>query len=183
MLDVAAIWTPYIQQQNYRAILKAMSRPGLVEPIQCSDGDEAHKAVLATLLDGEVSLADPEHLLSEQEWPLLQACGSDSAGADYILCNGDKPTALQPKLGTLPSPEHSATLVIRVTSLTSGDLHLRLSGPGVNGSSKVTITGLNQEWLARREDWVCAFPLGVDMILVDASAVMALPRTTRVEVR
>ncbi|MES9983940.1 MAG: phosphonate C-P lyase system protein PhnH [Candidatus Thiodiazotropha sp. 6PLUC6] len=182
MLDVTPIWTVHIQQQNYRALLQAMSRPGSVSNIGCGDNDKAYLAVLATLLDGEVSLADPQQLLNDQDWPLLQAAPLDSTHADYLLLEGSQTTAVQPKLGTLPSPEDSSTLIISVQSLTQGDLHLRLSGPGVNGTSDVAIDGLHHDWISQREEWVCAFPLGVDMILVDQDAVMALPRTTRVEV-
>lgn len=182
MLDVAPIWTAHVQQQNYRALLDAMSRPGSVSNIGCGDNDKPYLAVLATLLDGAVSLADPQQLLKDQDWPLLQAKFRDLANADYLLFEGSQVTAVQPKLGTLPNPEDSSTLIIHVQSLTQGNLRLRLSGPGVNGTTDVAIDGLHHDWITQRADWVCAFPLGVDIILVDQDAVMALPRTTRVEV-
>jgi alpha-D-ribose 1-methylphosphonate 5-triphosphate synthase subunit PhnH len=34
--------------------------------------------------------------------------------------------------------------------------------------------------LGKRQEWNGAFPLGVDMILFDASQIVALPRTTRI---
>jgi len=182
MLDVAPIWMPDVQQQNYRALLEAMSRPGSIESIQGNDTEATYLAVLATLLDGEVSLSDPSGLLSESNWPLLQSQRASTYQADYILCQGDQPPSFRPRLGTLPCPEQSATLVIQVESLTTGNLHLRLSGPGVKDTEEVNISGLHSDWLAQREDWVCAFPLGVDMILVDETAAMALPRTTKVEI-
>ena len=182
MIDVAPIWMPDVQQQNYRALLEVMSRPGRIEDILRGDSDTAYLAVLATLLDGEVSLSDPNGLLKESHWPLLQAKHALTDEADYILCQGDQPPSLQPRLGTLPCPEKSATLVIAVGSLTTGRLHIQLTGPGVNGIADVPISGLHPDWIVQREDWVCAFPLGVDMILVDDTAAMALPRTTKVEV-
>lgn len=182
MLDVAPIWTPNVQQQNYRALLEAMSRPGSVESIQANDTEVTYLAVLATLLDGEVSLSDPNGLLSESHWPLLQAQHAPTDEADYILCQGDQPPTLQPRLGTLPCPEQSATLVIQVESLKTGNLYFQLTGPGIRGNKKISISGLHPDWLAQREDWICSFPLGVDLILVDETAAMALPRTTKVEV-
>ena len=182
MLDVTPIWTPDVQQQNYRALLEVMSRPGSVEEIQRAKSDVTYLAVLATLVDGEVSLADPDALLDELHWPMLQAQLAPADAADYILCRGDQAPSLNPRLGTLPCPELSATLIIQVESLTEGNLNLQLSGPGVNGKADVNIAGISPAWLAQREHWVCAFPLGVDMILVDGAAVMALPRTTKVEV-
>lgn len=183
MLEVAAIWTPNIQQQNYRALLDAISCPGKVKSMIHETEDQAYTAILATLLDGEVSLADPDALLDEETWPMLQADNTRPQEADYVLCSGVKSPCFQPKLGSLTSPEQSATLIVKVDSLSNGDMELFLSGPGVDGTTCCAITGLAPDWLTKRESWVCAFPLGVDLLLVDDSTVLALPRTTKVEVR
>ncbi|MES9991414.1 MAG: phosphonate C-P lyase system protein PhnH [Candidatus Thiodiazotropha sp.] len=182
MLEVSAIWTTKVQQQNYRALLDAISYPGEIKNIQHDDEGPASNAVLATLLDAEVSLADPNGLLEEGDWPLLQAAVAAPDKADYILCAGSKAAEFQPKLGSLPSPEQSATLIICVESLHGGELKLSLSGPGVNGKRACAITGLDPAWLSQRDGWVCSYPLGVDLLFVDDSAVLALPRTTKVEV-
>ncbi|MEW8277533.1 MAG: phosphonate C-P lyase system protein PhnH [Candidatus Thiodiazotropha sp.] len=182
MLEVSAIWTAQVQQQNYRALLDAISHPGWVKSILHQAGSPASTAVLATLLDAEVSLADPEGLLEAADWPLLQASTAAPEEADYILCMGSKVAQFQPRLGSLPSPEQSATLIICVDSLHEGELKISLEGPGVNGNADCAIAGLLPDWLSQREDWVCGYPLGVDLLLVDDSAVLALPRTTRVEV-
>ncbi|MES9971823.1 MAG: phosphonate C-P lyase system protein PhnH [Candidatus Thiodiazotropha sp.] len=182
MLDVDAIWTPSVQQQNYRALLEAISRPGMVKPLHTTQGGQAATAILATLLDAEVSLADMHDLLDASDWPMLQASSGVLEEADYVFCDGSRCQAFQPKLGSLPSPEQSATLIIKVDSVKRGGLRLRLSGPGVNGNTHCAITGLDPDWLSQRENWVAAFPLGVDLFLVDDSDVVALPRTTKVEV-
>jgi alpha-D-ribose 1-methylphosphonate 5-triphosphate synthase subunit PhnH len=181
MLEVAAIWTPNTQQQNYRALLEAMSRPGKAQRIQQEAGDQAYTAILATLLDAEVSLADPDALLDEQTWPMLQANSAGPQAADYVLCSGGKPPSFQPRLGSLSSPEQSATIIIKVDALSEGEMSLLLSGPGVNGHIRCAITGLEPDWLTKRASWVSAFPLGVDLLLVDETTVLALPRTTKVE--
>ncbi|MBV2136522.1 MAG: phosphonate C-P lyase system protein PhnH [Candidatus Thiodiazotropha sp. (ex Ctena orbiculata)] len=182
MLEVSAIWTAHVQQQNYRALLDAISHPGRVKSILHQQGGLASLAVLATLLDAEVSLADPDDLLEAEDWPLLQASAASPGEADYILCRGNRAARFQPKLGSLPSPERSATLIIYVDSLHRGELKLSLKGPGVNGNADCSIAGLDPDWIRRREEWVCGYPLGVDLLLVDDSAVLALPRTTKVEV-
>jgi alpha-D-ribose 1-methylphosphonate 5-triphosphate synthase subunit PhnH len=182
MLEVTAIWTPAIQQQNYRALLQAMSRPGMRVNMLREPTARSATAVLATLLDAEVSLADPEGLLEEGVRPMLQANNCEPEVADYILCSGRKPPGFQPRLGTLPSPEKSATLLVLVDSLIGGDMTLHLSGPGVEEKTQCSIAGLDIEWLTRRAGWVSAFPLGADLLLVDDTAVIALPRTTKVEV-
>ena len=182
MLDVAAIWTPDVQQQNYRSLLNAMSRPGRVNPMLWLEQDSAcATAILATLLDGEVSLSDHDDLLCDDDWPLLQAENADSVIADYILCDGKKAPDFEPRLGTLTCPELSATVILQVDSLVAGGLQLRVTGPGVDGDLCCSVSGLHPEWLSRRETWVCSFPLGVDLLLVDRAGVLALPRTTQVE--
>jgi alpha-D-ribose 1-methylphosphonate 5-triphosphate synthase subunit PhnH len=181
MLEVAEIWKPNTQQQNYRALLDAMSRPGKVKAILQETKEQACTAILATLLDAEVSLADPDGLLDVETWPMLQAVNAKPQEADYVLCSGSKPPSFQPKLGSLPSPEQSATLIIKVDSLSEGNMNLPLSGPGVDGTTRCAITGLDPDWLTKRESWVSAFPLGVDLLLVDDTSVLALPRTTKVE--
>jgi alpha-D-ribose 1-methylphosphonate 5-triphosphate synthase subunit PhnH len=183
MLEVAAIWTPNTQQQNYRVLLDAMSRPGRVKSILYASKDQACTAILATLLDADVSLADPDSLLDEDAWPMLQAYNTKPEEADYILCGGGKPPSFQPKLGSLSCPELSATIIIKVDSLSEGEMNLLLSGPGVDGIARCAIAGLDADWLSRRERWVAAFPLGVDLLLVDETAVLALPRTTKVELQ
>lgn len=183
MIDLAPIWQPDTQQRNYRALLEAMSRPGRVQPLMgLGDGQQAVLAALATLLDGTVTCCDPDGLLQDADWPLLQAAPTVAEQADFIVCDGRHITSFQPKLGVLPSPERSATLLLRVDSLGVGDRHWRLSGPGVGGENECRLGGLHEDWPSLREDWVCGFPLGVDILLLDDCQVMGLPRSTRLEV-
>jgi alpha-D-ribose 1-methylphosphonate 5-triphosphate synthase subunit PhnH len=41
---------------------------------------------------------------------------------------------------------------------------------------------LHADWLLRRADWVVGFPLGIDILLSDATRIVALPRTTHVAI-
>jgi alpha-D-ribose 1-methylphosphonate 5-triphosphate synthase subunit PhnH len=183
MLELSAIWTPATQQLLFRGLLNAMSRPGSQSDIfSLLEEGPVELAVLAVLVDAEVSLADPHQLLRENDWPLLQAAKRSPDKADYILCNGNVAPDFSPKLGTLTSPEQSATLIISVAELNEGSTHLKLSGPGISGATTLSVDGLSLAWLQAREDWICDFPLGVDLILVAARQLVAIPRTTKVEV-
>ncbi|MBK7326043.1 MAG: phosphonate C-P lyase system protein PhnH [Propionivibrio sp.] len=60
----------------------------------------------------------------------------------------------------------------------TGSLSIALAGPGIEERLELCLSGLHPDWLARREDWVGAFPLGVDILFCDAQRIVALPRTT-----
>ena len=182
MIKLDAIWSPALQQRCYRSLLQAMSYPGQVQSMPVSGSADATLAILATLMDAEVSLSDHNCLLDQATWLLLQSQNSSSDQADFILCRGDSAPELSPRLGTLSSPEKSATLIIKVASVNAGGLKLKMTGPGVKGVQELYLEGLDPHWLLQRQQWVSAFPLGVDILLVDQSSVVGMPRTTRVEV-
>ena len=183
MLNLDPIWMPDAQQTHFRLLLDAMARPGKCHTLTTvpEDGPTV-LAVMATLLDAEVSLADPHALLRSDDWPMLQAASALVEQADYVVCDGSRTPNFTPKLGTLPSPEQSATLILVVDELGQGDTQLRLAGPGIADTESLLIKGMDKQWLEMREDWTCAFPLGVDLILVDGKQLVALPRTTKVEI-
>lgn len=182
-MKINAIWKSDKQQQMFRVLLEALSRPGTIQAIPESlEGSHADMALLATLLDGEVTLCDRHDLLVAADWPLLQVKQVDAEQADYIFCDGSKVPDFEPRLGTLSCPDESATVVIKVNSLSGSDLRLKLAGPGIQHSALAGIQGLDKSWLEIRQDWVCAFPLGVDFFIVDDTQVLGLPRTTIVEV-
>lgn len=196
------IWDLHVQQQVFRATMESMARPGQIQNISnLLYGETTYLAILSSLVDGEVSLHDKDRLLADQCWPLLQVRKNTFGKSDFILCNGVLAVnGLHPKLGTLSSPDYSATLVISVKSIekmpqtsdsellcgsnTSSDsaISLILTGPGIETESKLSITGLDISWLEHREEWNSHFPLGVDMIFVDSSGLISLPRTTKIEV-
>ena len=183
MLNLDPIWQPDTQQACFRLLLDAMARPGQCHDIINIPVDRpVVLTVLATLLDAKVSLSDPHALLHRDDWPMLQAKTTTAEQADYVVCDGSYSPDFTPKLGTLPSPEQSATLVLMVDELHQDGIHLRLSGPGIADTRTLLIKGLDPQWLNLREEWNSAFPLGVDLILVDYRQLTALPRTTQVEV-
>ena len=182
MLKLDPIWMADEQQANFRLLLDAMARPGKCQTLEVTpEKGPAALAILATLLDAEVSLADPDKLLHDSDWPMLQAKSGHVEQADYVICDGSLAPNFIPKLGTLPSPDQSATVILVVDAVGEGNTHLKLTGPGIADSNQLLIKGLEKQWLEKREDWVCAFPLGIDFILADDKQMVALPRTTKVE--
>lgn len=183
MLELSAIWKPEAQQQLFRGLLNAMARPGSLEKsVSPQAGEPIGLPVLAVLVDAAVTLADPHQLLRKSDWPFLHATEKPADTADYILCDGNRAAGFSPKLGTLNCPEQSATLIIAVGGFNAGATCLQLKGPGIAKAAKLRIDGLDPSWIQARQDWVCEFPLGVDLILVSETELAAIPRTTKVEV-
>ncbi len=182
------IWQADAQQRVFRELVEAFSRPGAVRDLtDWLAGTAAQRAVLATLMDGETTLADPHARLGAADWSLLQARRDTTESARYVVADGRRAPGFQPALGTLESPESGATLLIEVAVVGSGPLTLELAGPGIDGLGidgrrELRLDGLHPDWLLCRADWSAGFPLGVDILLTDATRIVALPRTTRVTI-
>lgn len=179
--DYLKTYTPQVQQLNFKALMNAFAYPGRVQNLHCkSPGLEQ---VLATLIDGEVVLADPDALLHTDQCMRLEANMSTPEQAHFVVCKAENPPVFQPRLGTLEEPEHGATLILQVQGFaaTGHALNLNLSGPGIERETTLNVAGLNSAWLQQRLFWNAAFPTGVDFILVSESQLVALPRTTQVQ--
>lgn len=178
-----SIWQADVQQRVFRELTEAFSRPGEVRDMtHWIASATARRAVLATLMDGEVTLANPHEQIVAADWPLLQARRDTPENARYIAADGRRATDFQPALGSLENPESGATLLIEIDAVGCGPLIIELTGPGVDGRRELFLAGLHGDWLEQRADWVVGFPLGVDFLLCDATRIVALPRTTRVTI-
>lgn len=167
-------WGAPRQQAVFRQLMRAFSFPGRIQTL--TEG-EALRQTLATLVDREATLADPQDLLDALTLKRLQARMTAPELAQFIVADGRVPPLFEPCLGTLESPEGGATIFLRVTAL-GGGAQWQLTGPGIATTQALAISGLDPAWIARRQDWNEGFPLGVDLILVDTNSVVALPRTT-----
>lgn len=174
------IWQADTQQRVFRELVEALARPGDVRDLSpWLDGASAQRAALATLMDGETTLADPHARIAAADWPLLQARRGMAGDARYVAADGRRAPGFKPALGTLESPDSGATLLIEVAALGSGALALELAGPGIAVRRELRLDGLHPDWLLHRDDWTAAFPLGIDILFTDATRIVALPRTTR----
>jgi len=178
-MKIESIWQATIQQRVFRELVEAFSRPGDIRDLgACVGGAAAQLAVLATLMDGETTLADPHEQIPAAVWPLLQASPGPPESSRYVAADGCRAPDFQPMLGSLESPELGATVLVEIDCVGEGALFLELSGPGVEGQRTLRLAGLHPDWLVRRAEWVGSFPLGVDLLLSDTQRIVALPRST-----
>ena len=151
-------------QHSFRRLLKAMSEPGVIVALhQLKRGWQplniATTSVLLTLADNDtpVWLSTPlnnEAISSEQ----LNALST----------------------GTAVAPEAGATLILQVASLSGGRM-LRLTGAGI-AEERMIAPQLPECILHELTERPHPFPLGIDLILTCGERLLAIPRTTHVEV-
>ncbi|MDO9214029.1 MAG: phosphonate C-P lyase system protein PhnH [Methylococcales bacterium] len=178
MIDL--IWHAEFQQTVFRCVVEAFSRPAQINVLpECEH--HAAIAVLATLVDGESSLADPHQQLDNTHWLRLQVKPTATESAAFILCQGSRTVDFEPNLGTLVSPEKGATLVIIIDDINGGDRTYQFSGVGMETPVLIAPQGLHVSWFKQRANWNSAFPLGIDMLLATKDGILALPRTTQIK--
>lgn len=179
-------------QHSFRRLLKAMSEPGVIVALhQLKHGWQplniATTSVLLTLADNDtpVWLSNTLHndivsqsLRFHTNAPLVDqpqqatfAVSSDTISSEQLnaLCEG-----------SAVAPETSATLIVQVSSLSGGRM-LRLTGAGI-AEERMIAPQLPNCILHELTERPHPFPLGVDLILTCGERLLAIPRTTHVEV-
>ncbi|HXZ09479.1 MAG TPA: phosphonate C-P lyase system protein PhnH [Paraburkholderia sp.] len=190
-------------QAVFRTLLDALSRPGTVGVIgpvlpaagnagasstsgTRSNADLAAFAALLTMCDFStpVWLAQPDAALGSAlrfhtGAPLVEH--AEEAAFAYIHDAGTLPPLATFAPGEAESPEHSATLLIRVDALTGGT-PVVLRGPGIETTATIAPVGLPTRFWAERAELAPLFPCGIDCYLVCGDTLVGLPRTTHAEV-
>jgi len=137
--------------------------------------------VLATLMDGECSLADPHHLIAAEDWPLLQARRSNPETARFVMVNGKKAPNFTPALGSLESPEFGATLLIAVENLGRGTQSISLAGPGIEGTGHLQFDELHPDVAESTRRMDLRISPWCRPVVDYTSRIVAIPRTTQVK--
>ncbi|WP_035477530.1 phosphonate C-P lyase system protein PhnH [Aliagarivorans taiwanensis] len=179
-------------QACFRQVLTALSEPGsrhtLGRHAGFGDMSAAASEVVLSLCDGNTPLWLSPRLASQAEIGanLHFHCGvnlvDETHAASFVVIgrgdHGDY-VAKDFALGSEEYPDRSATVIIEVDQLDRG-LSLAISGPGISGHKQICLGDLDPAWLnALREG---RFPLGLDLLFVAGDQLLALPRTTVVEV-
>ncbi|MFC5700172.1 phosphonate C-P lyase system protein PhnH [Cohnella faecalis] len=182
-------------QSAYRKLVDSLSRPGLVSDLSPEAGKlpgnddclPATKILALMLLDTEVRFkvfSEREAEVAHGFAQLTYAKNTEASEADFLfVLNDAKPGELRRALseasaGDLQNPNRSATIIVETRGI-SGEAGLRLTGPGIETEAFADVRTVD-EWVELRAERNEEFPLGVDLIFVDADhRLLALPRTTR----
>ena len=175
-------------QAAFRAVLEALSRPGqrvtMGQPVKGLALGPAMAHLLLALTDDDTPVwwqqADSEAV----DWLRFHTGAPVAAArADAAFAVVGNVAALPPLEafagGSVESPEHAATLLIEVPSLSEGPA-VEWHGPGIRDMQTVRVAGLPASFWTQWQANHAAFPQGVDIVFTCADAVLGLPRTTRV---
>lgn len=176
-------------QRAFRAVLDALSHPtrrypltGPAEPPAALGRGLA--AIALALLDEECAvwlggaLGHDAEVASWLAFHTGAGC-ADSAAAGFVITS---PGALPPleslALGTDEAPHRSGTVVLDVRGCT-GTARFTARGPGINGTATLAAPWAPDGFANAWHRNTGLFPRGVDLLLVDADTVTAVPRSTR----
>ncbi|WP_435928134.1 phosphonate C-P lyase system protein PhnH [Dryocola sp. BD613] len=179
-------------QQSFRRLLKAMSEPGVIVALHSlTQGWEplnvASTSVLLTLADNDTPVWISETLKSEAtaqnvrfhtNAPLCPTPEQAQFAFAGETISADELNALAQ--GTDVAPDTSATLILQVSSLSGGRM-LRLTGAGIR-EERMIAPQLPECVIHELTERPHPFPLGIDLILTCGDRLLAIPRTTHVEV-
>lgn len=175
-------------QAAFRAILDAMAHPGRIAALgmELSPPAPLAPASLACVL----SLCDHETPLWLDDVATGLAasfrfhCGAPLVDAPdraaFALCCGPMPALAGFAHGTAEYPEHSTTVICQVSTLGDG-VPLILRGPGIDGSQRLSVGGLPNDFCVQWAANAALFPQGVDVILTQGQRLAALPRSVKIE--
>ncbi|SEL94309.1 alpha-D-ribose 1-methylphosphonate 5-triphosphate synthase subunit PhnH [Roseovarius azorensis] len=167
----------------FRAVMRAMARPGTVEhvagavppaPLSAAAG-----VVMLTLCDP----GTPVHLAGEADCAAVRDWITFHTGAPLVgreraaFAVGTWPDLLPLEgypMGLAEYPDRSATLIVELNVLEARGA--RLTGPGIAREVALSLP----ETVAFQAN-AARYPLGLDFVLTCGDRLAALPRTTRVE--
>ncbi|MBV8041040.1 phosphonate C-P lyase system protein PhnH [Pluralibacter sp.] len=179
-------------QHSFRRLLKAMSEPGVIVSLhQLKYGWQplcvATTSVLLTLADNDTPVwlsASVDNDIARQNLrfhtnaPLVEQPQQAVYAVTDNTISAEQLNALS--TGTAVAPETSATLIVQVASLSGGRM-LRLTGAGI-ADERMVAPQLPECLIHALTERPHPFPLGIDLILTCGERLLAIPRTTHVEV-
>lgn len=174
-------------QRGFRAALKALAEPGLIQSLPCAphlDGlAPATYALCLALLDVDT----PLWLAPSFDTALIRAnlafhCGcpltSDRAEAAFaLLAEQDLLDLGGFDHGNDRYPDQSCTLLVQLSDLESGR-GLNCRGPGIQTQRLMHLPVPQAFWLERQRRE--AFPRGLDVLFCADHHLIGLPRSTRI---
>jgi alpha-D-ribose 1-methylphosphonate 5-triphosphate synthase subunit PhnH len=178
-------------QSTFRSVMEAMARPGTVHRVAANVGApvgmmRGTAAIALTLFDHDTPIwLDPVMSKTSEvaRWLKFHTSApviADSSISHFALI-GDAsalPDLGRFSFGSNEYPDRSTTLILQVESLHQG-VAFELRGPGIDGAAILQARIRPVDLFERLAINAGLFPRGIDVVLVDDDAIVAIPRTTR----
>lgn len=174
-------------QRSFRSVLDAMAHPGRLHLVgggvlPPSPLNAATAALLLTLADADTRLWLGPEFAPARDWISFH-CGApftaDPQAAAFAVAAALPPLSSL-DAGTDEAPEESATVIVQVAALETGE-QFRLAGPGLRAPAVLRIAGLPPDFAERWTANHALYPRGIDLLLTAGAALVALPRSVAVE--
>lgn len=162
---------------TFEALLWAMSRPGDIRTLP----EPGMNGVIETLIDLECSAYAESDALRARLVVSGALLADTVADAAYVFV--ESLDAFETRLfglncGSAFYPDDGATVIVPASH--GRGPRLRLTGPGIETATEIDLDIPAGFWAWRAQ--LSAYPEGFDLILVDGASVIAIPRSTQVEV-
>lgn len=178
-------------QSTFRSVMDAMARPGSIQRIAPATGTplammSGTAAIALTLFDHDTPVWLDSRMSATAnvaKWLKFHTSApivADSSIAAFALVGDPQslPAFDRFAFGSNEYPDRSTMLILQVESLTEGSA-IALQGPGIDGTATLRASIQPKDLVERLGANAVLFPRGVDVVLVHADAIVALPRTTR----
>ncbi len=174
-------------QRGFRAALKALAEPGLIQHLPSVPRLDGLAPATYALCLAMLDMDTPLWLAPSFDTPLIRANLAFHCGCPLTANREDAVFALlgEPDLLDLSGfnhgndryPDQSCTLLVQLTDLESGR-GLLWRGPGIKAQRQVHLPVPQAFWLERQRRE--AFPRGLDVLFAAGHHLIGLPRSSRV---
>ncbi|UPW17243.1 phosphonate C-P lyase system protein PhnH [Agarivorans sp. TSD2052] len=182
-------------QQCFREVLKALSEPGTLVRLAHHSGfaplNAASSQVIMSLCDQQTAVYLSPALAKTSEHSIEHAvhnlafhnsiAATPLEQADFAVICGQQSVNLQAlKAGCDSSPEHGATLLVQTEGFNTGPV-FRISGPGIKQRLEIQLGQLSESLIDYLLKPSRRYPLGLDFMFCHQQSLVAISRTTKLE--
>lgn len=174
-------------QRGFRAALKALAGPGLIQTLHATPNLEGLAPATYALCLALLDVDTPLWLAPSFDTPLIRAnlafhCGcpltANREDARFALLDADDLLDLSGfDHGNDRYPDQSCTLLVQLPNL-DGGARLAWRGPGIESEHGVALPVANGFW--RERERRNEFPRGLDVFFTAGQELIGLPRSTRI---
>ncbi|OPA91401.1 phosphonate C-P lyase system protein PhnH [Pseudomonas fluorescens] len=174
-------------QRGFRAALKALAEPGLIQHLPSAPRLDGLAPATYALCLAMLDMDTPLWLAPSFDTPLIRANLAFHCGCPLTARREDAVFALLGEQDLLDLsgfdhgndryPDQSCTLLVQLTDLEAGR-GLLWRGPGIKTQRQVHLPVPQAFWLERQRRE--AFPRGLDLLFTAGNHLIGLPRSSRV---